>query len=126
MPLIRNKLNNRIFIQLKGGRSIDLLEKSTVKIGDDDLLSSHLQELIRKRIVIKEEGEEIEEEKTATKIEIEEEKTATEIEVEKEKTATEIEAEKEVKKEETVIEKEIESQSEKNSSKKKENNGKKF
>jgi hypothetical protein len=116
MPLIRNKLNNRIFIQLKGGRSIDLLEKSTAEIEDDDFLSSHLQELIRKGSVIKEEGDEIEKEKTATEIEVGKGKTVTEIEAEKEKIATEIE----VKKEETETEKEIESQSEKNSYKKKE------
>jgi hypothetical protein len=54
MPIIRNKLNNRILIQLKGDRSIDLLEKSAVEITDDDLLSSHLQDLIQRGFVIKE------------------------------------------------------------------------
>jgi len=52
--MIRNNLKNRILIQLKGGKSIDLLEKSTVEIMDDDLLSSHLQNLIQRGLVTKE------------------------------------------------------------------------
>ncbi len=54
MSMIRNNLNSRILIQLKGGKSIDLLEKSTVEITDDDLLSSHLQNLIQRGLVIEE------------------------------------------------------------------------
>lgn len=54
MPIIRNNLNSRILIHLKGSKSIDLLEKNTVEITDDDLLSSHLQDLIQRGFVIKE------------------------------------------------------------------------
>ena len=54
MPIIRNNLNSRILVHLKGGKSIDLLEKSTVEITDDDLSSSHLQDLIQRGFVIKE------------------------------------------------------------------------
>lgn len=54
MSIIRNNLNSRILIQLKGGQSVGLLEKSTVEIKDDDLTSSHLQDLIQKGFVTKE------------------------------------------------------------------------
>ncbi len=57
MPIIRNKLNQRILIHLKGGKTIDLLEKSTAEVEDDDLVSSHLQDLIERGIVVKEKEE---------------------------------------------------------------------
>ncbi len=60
MPVIRNKLNQRILIHLKGGKTIDLLEKSTAEVEDDDLVSSHLQDLIERGIVVKEKEEEAE------------------------------------------------------------------
>lgn len=54
MPIIRNTLNSRILIHTKDSKYIDLLEKSTTEVTDDDLLSSHLQSLIQKGFAIME------------------------------------------------------------------------
>lgn len=48
MPVIRNKLNQRILIHLKGGKHIDLSGKGTAEVEDEDLTSSHLQDLMIK------------------------------------------------------------------------------
>jgi len=44
--LIRNKLNQRLIINLIGGRNIDLLAKGTANISDEEFCSPHLQTLI--------------------------------------------------------------------------------
>ncbi len=60
MPVIRNKLNQRFLIHLKGGRHIDLLEKGTADVTDEELSSSHLQDLMIREIVVAEKEEEAE------------------------------------------------------------------
>jgi len=60
MPVIRNKLNQRIVIHLKGGKHIDLSEKGTADVTDEDLSSSHLQDLLIKENVVMEEAEKTE------------------------------------------------------------------
>ncbi len=57
MPVIRNKLNQRIVIHLKGGKHIDLSEKGTADVTDEDLSSSHLHDLLIKENVVMEEAE---------------------------------------------------------------------
>ncbi len=52
MPIIRNKLNQRIVVNLNGGKNIDLLAKGDVDVSEDDLLSSHLRTLIAKGDII--------------------------------------------------------------------------
>ena len=69
MPIIRNNLNSRILIHIKSSKYIDLLEKSTAGVTDDDLLSSHLQGLIQRGFVIMEK-EVREEVKKEEKVEI--------------------------------------------------------
>lgn len=61
MLVVRNKLNQRLLINLEGGRDIDLLAKGISKISDDDLKSKHLKNLLQKGDIIlirTEEGEE--------------------------------------------------------------------
>lgn len=48
MPVIRNKLNQKMVINLIGGKNIDLLAKSTADISERELSSPHLQTLIAK------------------------------------------------------------------------------
>jgi len=52
MPTIRNKLNQRLIINLKSGKNIDLLSKGTAIVSEDDLKSSQLQNLMAKEKVI--------------------------------------------------------------------------
>jgi hypothetical protein len=52
MPTIRNKLNQRIIINLKSGKNIDLLAKSTADVSDQDLSSPHLQTHIAKGEIV--------------------------------------------------------------------------
>lgn len=52
MPLIRNKLNQRIVINLMGGKSIDLLAKGRANVSKEELSSSHLQALISKGDIV--------------------------------------------------------------------------
>ncbi|GFO97073.1 hypothetical protein ig2599ANME_1271 [groundwater metagenome] len=56
MPVIRNKLNQRIIINLKSGKNIDLLAKSTADVSDQDLSSPHLQTHIAKGEIVVMEG----------------------------------------------------------------------
>ena len=66
MPVIRNKLNQRIIINLNSGKNIDLLAKGTADVTDEELSSSHLQTLLSKGGIIlgqKEEAAEKEEPK---------------------------------------------------------------
>lgn len=67
MIVVRNKLNQRLLINLEGGRDIDLLAKGSSKISEDDLKSKHLKNLLQKGDIIlirtEEDGEKAEEEK---------------------------------------------------------------
>ena len=71
MPVIRNKLNQRIIINLNSGKNIDLLAKGTADVTDEELSSSHLQTLLSKGGIIlgqKEEAAEKEESKKTSYI----------------------------------------------------------
>lgn len=46
MKVIRNKLNQRLIINLAGGKNIDLLAKGTANISEEEISSPHLQALI--------------------------------------------------------------------------------
>lgn len=48
MTVIRNKLNQRLIINLTGGKNIDLLAKGTTNVSEKELSSPHLQVLITK------------------------------------------------------------------------------
>lgn len=52
MPIIRNKMDQRIILNLKSDKNIDLFAKGTAEISDDELSSSHLQNLIAKGKII--------------------------------------------------------------------------
>jgi len=52
MPVIRNKLNQKMVINLIGGKNIDLLAKGTADISERELSSPHLQTLIAKGDII--------------------------------------------------------------------------
>lgn len=52
MPVIRNKLNQRIIINLKSGKNIDLFAKSTADVSDQDISSSHLKTHIAKGEIV--------------------------------------------------------------------------
>jgi hypothetical protein len=59
MLTIRNKLNQRIIINLKSGKNIDLLSRGTAVISEEDLNSSQLQNLFSKdKVIISSKGEE--------------------------------------------------------------------
>lgn len=46
MPVIRNKLNQRIVINLKSGKNIELLAKGLGDVSEDDVSSDHLQAIL--------------------------------------------------------------------------------
>ncbi|VVB91077.1 Uncharacterised protein [uncultured archaeon] len=48
MVVIRNRLNQRLIVNLIDGKNIDLLAKSTAEVSGDELSSPHLQTLIAK------------------------------------------------------------------------------
>lgn len=48
MSEIRNKLNQRLIVNLIGGKNIDLLAKGTADVSEKELSSPHLQALIAK------------------------------------------------------------------------------
>ncbi len=52
MPVIRNKLNQRLIIYLKEGKSIELLAKGTADVLEEDIDSQHLQSLLAKGDII--------------------------------------------------------------------------
>lgn len=52
MPIIRNKLDQRIIVNLKSGKSIDLFAKSTEDVSEEDLSSLQIQNLIAKGNII--------------------------------------------------------------------------
>jgi hypothetical protein len=52
MVVIRNKLNQRLIINLKGGKNIGLLAKGAVEVSDEEFSSSHLQTLLEKGNII--------------------------------------------------------------------------
>ncbi|NOR48644.1 MAG: hypothetical protein GQ533_11470 [Methanosarcinaceae archaeon] len=53
MVVIRNKLDQKIIINLNEGKSIFLLSKGTADVSDEDFSSRHLQKLIAKGAIIK-------------------------------------------------------------------------
>ena len=59
MVLIRNNLNQRLIINLKSGKSIDLLAKGTAEVSEDKFSSSHLQTLLAKGDIIVSQKEDI-------------------------------------------------------------------
>lgn len=59
MALIRNNLNQRLIINLKSGKCIDLLAKGTAEVSEDKLSSAHLQTLLAKGDIIVIQKEEI-------------------------------------------------------------------
>ncbi len=52
MVEIRSKLNQILLINLKSGKSIDLLAGGTAAVSEDDFSSSHLQNLLAKGKII--------------------------------------------------------------------------
>jgi hypothetical protein len=52
MPIIRNKLDQRLIVNLKSGKNIDLFAKSTADVSEEDLSSLHLQNLVAKGDII--------------------------------------------------------------------------
>jgi len=48
MAKIRNRLNQRLIINLKGGKNIDILAKGNTEVTQSELTSPHLQALISK------------------------------------------------------------------------------
>jgi hypothetical protein len=52
MAVIRNKLNQRLIINLTGGKNFDLLAKGTKNVSEKELSSPHLQALITRGDVI--------------------------------------------------------------------------
>ena len=59
MVVIRNKLDQRLLINLKSGVSIDLLARGTSVVSEDDYSSEHLQNLLDKGKIIVYQKEEI-------------------------------------------------------------------
>ncbi len=57
MPVIRNKLNQRIVINLKSGKNIELLAKGLGDVSEDDLSSEHLQAILSKGDITVSEGQ---------------------------------------------------------------------
>lgn len=53
MVVIRNKLDQRIIINLNESKSIFLLSKGTADVSDEDFSSKHLQKLIANGAIIK-------------------------------------------------------------------------
>ncbi len=58
MPIIRNRLNQRIVINLKSGKNVDILAKGTVLVSESELNSPHLQSFLEKGNVVISEKEE--------------------------------------------------------------------
>lgn len=52
MISIRNKLNQRLIVNLTGGRNIDILAKGVADVSDKELSSPHLQALVTKGDVV--------------------------------------------------------------------------
>ena len=51
MVVIRNRLKQRIIVNLVGGKNLDVLAKGTADVTEEELSSLHLQTLIAKGIV---------------------------------------------------------------------------
>lgn len=48
MVVIRNRLNQKLIVNLTGGKNIELLAKGTADVSEKELSSHHLQTLIEK------------------------------------------------------------------------------
>ncbi len=46
MKIIRNKLNQRLMIHIKGNRYVELFPQGTATVTEEEIRSSHLQNLI--------------------------------------------------------------------------------
>ena len=51
MVVIRNRLKQRLIVNLDGGKNLDILTKGTADVTEEELSSLHLQTLIAKGIV---------------------------------------------------------------------------
>lgn len=49
---IQNKLNQRLLINLSGGKTVAILPRGTATVADKDLSSPHLQTLIKRGEVV--------------------------------------------------------------------------
>jgi hypothetical protein len=52
MPIIRNKLDQKILVNLNSEKNINLFAKGTAEISEDELSSSHLKSLIAKGDIV--------------------------------------------------------------------------
>lgn len=52
MISVRNKLNQRLIVNLTGGRNIDILARGNAEVSDKELPSPHLQALVTKGDVV--------------------------------------------------------------------------
>lgn len=52
MISVRNKLNQRLIVNLTGGRNIDILARGAAEVSDKELPSPHLQALVTKGDVV--------------------------------------------------------------------------
>ncbi len=52
MPILKNKLKQRIQIDLLEGRAVGLLAEGTAEINEKDLASPHLKGFIKRRDVV--------------------------------------------------------------------------
>lgn len=57
MISVRNKLNQRLIVNLAGGRNIDILARGIAAVSDKELPSPHLQALVTKGDVVVIRGE---------------------------------------------------------------------
>ncbi len=51
MVVIRNRLKQRLIVNLDGGKNLDILAKGTANVTEEELSSLHLQTLIAKGII---------------------------------------------------------------------------
>ena len=51
MVVIRNRLKQRLIVNLDGGKNLDILTKGTADVTEEELSSLHLQTLIDKGII---------------------------------------------------------------------------
>lgn len=52
MPIVRNKLNQRIQVELASGKTIGLLAGGVAKVADKDLASPHLGNFIERGEIV--------------------------------------------------------------------------
>lgn len=57
MGVIRNKMNQKLIINLKDGKKIELLAKESMNVSEYNILTSHFQSLIANGSIATETGE---------------------------------------------------------------------